>query len=113
MARNYLILLLINPRGTKPAAETGWAKSAHLKHHLKREERSERGCEGVGKTQLAHGKGSPHTDSQAKPVRVASSLGKRMNSPAFWNTLKLNEKLQRGYRQANKVAGDCLAGSER
>lgn len=39
---SQLLIIAINkPRGTKPAAETGWAKSAHLKHHLKREERCE------------------------------------------------------------------------
>lgn len=57
--------------------------------------------------QLAHGKGSPDMFPQAKPVHMASSLGKRMNSLAFWNSLKLNQKLQA------RLHGDCLADSER
>jgi len=51
---SQLLNIAINkPRGTKPTAEPGWAKSSHFKHHLKREEHGKRGCEDVGKTQLA------------------------------------------------------------
>lgn len=41
------------PRGTKPTAELGWAKSSHLQRDLKWEEHGKRGCEDVGETQLA------------------------------------------------------------
>lgn len=48
--------------------------------------------------------------SKAKPVCMASSLGKGMNSLAFWNRLKPNQKLQGVYNQAGEAAWHCLPG---